>query len=291
MSQTWYSLFVPVTDAEPVIAALRSLLAAHGYATYDPFPGGTGTPPGFTHTVRLFAAPPQDGWLRLLGELDEALQIEFSAAVGHPVLSAWLTGAGGGIAVLEGGERRDDPVAFGPFLRVGVDPERLPQAFAGEVPVEAVDRAEPPAVVLGADSLPPELQQFAQQQGVDSRRASKTFERLSSSLFGRLARGGETNDGDDDDPASEQAAARAMFAGGGHDIWNSSHGQRLRAVAHVITLPGNWRVPAWETVRDAYQVHRLRQRSPRMALMPGDKEALDAVPDALDYVPVYAGRA
>ena len=26
-----------------------------------------------------------------------------------------------------------------------------------------------------------------------------------------------------------------------------------------------------------------------MMLMPGDKEAMDAVPDALDYTPVYMG--
>ena len=43
-------------------------------------------------------------------------------------------------------------------------------------------------------------------------------------------------------------------------------------------------------MRDAYQVHRLRQRAPRLMLMPGDKETLDAVPDALDYTPVYLGH-
>ncbi len=285
MSQTWYSLYVPVTDPEPVIAALRSLLAAHGYATYDPFPGGTGTPPGFTHTVRLFAAPPRDGWLRIVGQPDETLLPEFSVAAGVPVLYGWLTESGGGMAVYQAGERRDDPAACAPYLRPDADPGTVQQAFAGTLAVEAVESDRPPAVVLGAESLPPELQQFAQEQGVDSRKASKTFERLSSGLFGRLARG------DDSGGQDQQDAARAVFMDGGKDIWNSLHGQRVRAIASVMTLPGNWRLPAWETVRDAYQVHRLRQRSPRMALMPGDKEALDTVPDALDYTPVYAGRA
>ncbi len=66
--------------------------------------------------------------------------------------------------------------------------------------------------------------------------------------------------------------------------------QRVRAIAGVLRLPDNWRLPTWETVRDAYQVHRLRARNPRMALMPGDKESMEAVPDALDYLPVYMGK-
>ena len=39
-----------------------------------------------------------------------------------------------------------------------------------------------------------------------------------------------------------------------------------------------------------FQVFRLRQRAPRMALMPGDQDTMDAVPNALDYTPVYMGR-
>jgi hypothetical protein len=41
-------------------------------------------------------------------------------------------------------------------------------------------------------------------------------------------------------------------------------------VAFMFEKRENWRLPALETVRDAYQLHRLRERNPRMPLMPGD---------------------
>jgi hypothetical protein len=139
--------------------------------------------------------------------------------------------------------------------------------------------------VMGADDLPPDIRQLAEEKGVDSRRVGNLFERLARSLFGKLA-------GEDDSEASEeQAQARELVMGGGRDIWNSLPGQRVRAIAGVLALPDTWRVPDWDAVREAYHVHRLRERAPRMPLMPGDKEAMDAVPDALSYLPVYMGKA
>jgi hypothetical protein len=280
----WYSLYLPTASAGPVIDALRSLLAAHRYAPYDPFPGGTGTPGGLTDLVRQFVAPPQGDWLRILGQPAEALLPEFSTAVSIPVLYAWLTDESGGFVLFQDGARQDDPAVFQPYLQEGRTPDDLRRAWAGQLPVGALDSAESSATVPGEDTLPPEIRQFAQAQGVDARKASTLFERLGDSLFSKL---GRQSGGADDD---EQAQARAVFMGGGKDHWNSLHGQRVRAMASVLKLPPNWRLPTWEAVRDAYHVHRLRQRSPRMALMPGDKEAMDAVPDALDYTPIYMGK-
>ena len=71
---------------------LRSALEGAGYAPYDPFPGGTGTPPGLAQWTRLFVAPAQDGWVRVLGEPDEAqraaLCADSSAALDEPLLCA-----------------------------------------------------------------------------------------------------------------------------------------------------------------------------------------------------------
>ena len=284
MSQTWHSLYLPTANAQPVIDALRALLAAHGYTPYDPFPGGTGTPGNLTDLVRQFVAPPQEGWVRILGQSVESLLSEFSATARLPVLYAWLTPDGGGFALFQDGARHDDPTAFEPYLREGRTRDDLQRAFAGQFPVEVLGGAEPSAGGTGEEALPPEIQQFAQEQGVDARKARALFERLGDSLFSKL---GRQSGGADDD---EQAQARAIFMGGGQDPWNSLYGQRVRAIASVLNLPPNWRLPTWEAVRDAYHVHRLRQCSPRMALMPGDKEAMDAVPDALDYTPVYMGR-
>lgn len=283
----WHQLYLPLDDSGAVAATLRARMEAHEYQSYDPFPGGTGTPSGMAQMVRLFVAPAQDGWVCVLGQPDDTLLPDLSTHAGVPVLYGWLTEEDGGFALFRDGVRRDDPAVLEPYLRTGQTLDMLRRAFEGKLAVPPVEggRDQPPVIVAGADSLPPEIQQLAQEQGVDPKKANSILKRLSNSLFGRLARLAG-----DDSPDTEQAQAREVFMGGGRDLWNSLHGQRVRAAAGVLRLPTNWREPAWETVRDAYQVHRLRQRSPRMALMPGDREMMDAVPDALAYTPVYMGR-
>jgi hypothetical protein len=278
MSQNWYRLFVWSNDAAHVATALRTPLEALDYVPFDPFPGGTGTPPGLTYTVRLFVALPQRDWITVLGEYPVDLLPDFNREIGAPVVVGWLTEADGGLALYQDGARRDDPAAFAPYLRPGQPPDVLPRAFAGEIKVDVLERDQPPVAVLGADALPPELQQLAQDQGADPVKASKMFQKVSNKLLKRMGSG------------EEQEQARAMFMGSGQDVWNSLNGQRIRAIISLLTLPDNWRVPSLQTMRDAYQVHRLRQRAPRLMLMPGDQETLDAVPDALDYTPVYLGR-
>lgn len=283
MSQSWHSLFLPDAEPEAVISALHAVLTAHGYAEFDPFPGGTGTPLKLAATVRHFVSPASDGWVRVLGDPDDELLRAFHVALDQPVIVGWLTEEDGGFALLHGGERHDDPAKFAEFLHPDHSPDTLTRAFAGEINVKAVESEQPSVAVLGAESLPPELQQFAQQQGVDAAKANKLVERLGGKLLGRFS-------GDAPDATGR---AHAMLAGAGStpDIWNSLDGQRVRAIASVLNLPDNWRIPSWQQVRDAYQVFRLRARSPRMMLMPGDQEAMDAVPDALDYTPVYMGRS
>jgi hypothetical protein len=234
--------------------------------------------------VRQFVAPSQAGWVMVLGEPDESLLPAIVEAVGVPVLYGWLTDADGGFALYRDGARYADPAALAAYLRTGQTPDDLQQAWHGKASVPPVESDQPPVAFVGADALPPEIQQLAEEKQVDPKQANRLFEKLSGSLFGKLARGagGEAN--------QEQDQARAVLMGGGRDRWNSLDGQRVRAIAGVLNLPDTWRVPDWDAVREAYHVHRLRQRNPRMPLMPGDQEAMDAVPNALDYRPVYLGR-
>ncbi len=279
MSDTWTSLYAPTSDAAAVIEHLRAVLAGAGFTSYDPFPGGTGTPPGLSHVVKLFVAPAQEGWVRILGELDDArlasLCTDLSAALDVPLLCAWLSADSGGFALYRGGQRYEDPGAFEPHRHPDHPVDHLRDALAGKRLAGPLDTS--------SSTLPPELQQLAQEQGVDARKAGKLVDRLGGNLFGRLA--GESSGG-----GADQEQARAIFAGGGRDIWNSLSGQRVRAIAETLALPANWRVPDLDAVRDAYQVHRMRQRYPRMAAMAGDREALDAVPGVADYVAVYMGK-
>jgi hypothetical protein len=278
MSQSWYSVYIPTTAAETVAQALQSVLVAQGFTTYDPFPGGTGTLTGLSASVRQFVAPTQEGWVRVLGQpFDDALA-EFGEAVKLPILYAWLTEQNSGFVLFREGERHRTPEAFELFLRPEHTLDELCSAFEGKTKVDVIDSGEGEA----ADSvLPADLRQFAQQQGVDDKKASKVVERLSASLFSKL--GGEGQEID-------QEQARELFAGGGRDPWNSLAGQRIRAIAALLRFPANWRTPAWDTVREAYQIYRLQERNPRMALMPGDREAMKAVPNALRYIPVYLGK-
>jgi hypothetical protein len=71
--------------------------------------------------------------------------------------------------------------------------------------------------------------------------------------------------------------------------WNSAGGARIRALADCLNIP-NWQAPDFVTLRDAYALHERRRRSPNATPYPGDAEALAAVPDALDYTPVYYGK-
>lgn len=286
--QVWNRLFIPMTDAAltavTVAEALRRLLEAAGYTTYDPFPGGTGTPVGMTDLIKAFVAPPQDDWITVLGNIPDGVLLDLHGELSAPVVAGWLNSEGGGFALFSSGERQTEPDAFAPYLRASVSLEALAQAFAGKLSVEVIESDQPPVVALGTDSLPPEIAQLAEDQGADPQQASKLFEKMSGKLFNRLSKqSGATK--------AEQEQAKAMFmGGGGQDAWNSLHGQRVRAIISVLNLPDNWRTPAQDKLRDAYQVFRLRKRAPRMMLMPGDQEAMDAVPNALDYEPVYLGR-
>lgn len=275
MSTSWHSLYIRHAEPETVSAALIALLEQHGYVLYDPFPGGTGTPPGLVDLARLFIAPVQDGWVRVLGELPRALWPELSTALRMPVLIAWLDEESGRIVLAAEGRCREDPEAFAPFLREGATLDDLRQAWAGSAAVP--EQTEP------GQGLPPALRDLARQQGVDPRKAGNLFEQLSSSLFGRLA-------GQAGESSAEQEAARAVLMGGGRDPWDSLRGRRVRAIAGVLDLPANWRTPSWETVRDAYHALRMQQRYPRMMPLPGDRDSLAAVPDVAEYRAVFMGR-
>ena len=283
MTPGWQMLYIPHDDTPRIEAALHDALAAQGYQPYDPFPGGTGTPPGLIDLVRCFVAPPVDGWTRILGEPGAAVPA-LSAALDVPLLYGWIDGGDGGFSVWRDGERDDSADALAAFLRPGCSRPALDEALHGTPPTPR-EQNQPPALhALVGDALPPEVAQLAQARAVNAGQADRLIQRLSGNLFGKLNRQAGGADG------NVQAEARALLAGQA-DPWAGPGGQRVLALANLLALPAAWRDPAWEVVRDAYQLARLHQRSPRLPLMPGDQETLAAVPDALAYRPVYRGRA
>jgi hypothetical protein len=273
----WHSLYISTDSTYPdsaaVSAALLAALETLGYQRYDPFAGGMGTPPGLKTFVKLFAAPAQDGWVRILGEPDLAAPAVLSAST--PVLHAWLSDTASGIDVYINGARDEQAVVN--YLMPSKTRDDLARAERGDMPT-LVDRT--PA----SDMLPPDIQKMAQDHNVDPQQANKMMERITGQLFGKMDRrsGGEAS--------AMQDQARALISGSKGANWNSTQGQRLKALASVLTLPHNWRDPDFDVVRDAYQVARRLQRTPSAQLMPDEQAAIRALPNAIEYEAVYVGK-
>ncbi|MCC7445892.1 MAG: hypothetical protein IT324_00680 [Anaerolineae bacterium] len=271
MSETWHSLYLRTADAPAVAAALIDSLQQHGYQRYDPFAGGSGTPPGLKTFIKQYVAPTADGWVRVLGDPDLAVFSDLSTR--WALLHGWLSDSDSGIEVFANGAVIPDGLIA--YLRPGKTADDLKRALQGAVPTTA-DRP--------ASILPDDVQQLAQNRNVNAQQANRMIDRLTGQLFGKLDRqsGGEAS--------AMQTQARALAMGGNRPDWNSAAGQRLKALASVLTLPANWREPDFIAVRDAYQAARMVRRNPNARLMPDEQAALKALPDAIAYEAVYMGR-
>jgi hypothetical protein len=246
--------------------ALKESLTTLGYTLYNPFTPFPGK--AYTHSVRLFLAPTVDGWTRVIGEPDmQQLPILSRQCL---YLYVTLAGKDARIEVYSDGKQTEARTALIPYLRDGRTTIDLDRALHhATVSIIGPERSVP----IGA--LPDDVQALAGK--VDQQQAQKMFERLSGKLMGKVSAGGSTAD-----------EARRMIAEALD--WNSVGGQRIRALMACLTVPGNWREPDFVTLRDAYQLHERKQRNPNARLYPGDAEAMENVPNALDYEPVYGGR-
>lgn len=272
MAVSWTSLYLPCD--EPLIPALQNSLTTLGYTFYNPF----GLLPGkaYAQTVRLFVAPPANGWTRVIGEPDVRQLVPLSKQC--LCLYVALDGKDAQIKVCADGEQVEPHAALIPYLRAGRSADDLQKALdsAPISPVEKEENAGSPMFVVSFDGLPNDLRAMAGQ--VNPAQAQQMFERLSGALMRKVSPGAEA--------AGE---ARRMLAGGNAPDWNSAGGRRIRALMACLTVPDDWREPDFTTLRDAYQVHERRRRKPDARLYPGDAEAMQNVPNALDYTPVYGG--
>lgn len=261
---TWHSLYWPATEPEAVAASLRASALALGYAAFDPF----GLIPGrsYPHAVRLFVGPLGGGWVRVVGAAD-ARQLPELARLG-PGLALALDGGSASITFWADGAPAEADVCAA-WLRPGFALDDVTRIL------NAADDGPRRVENLPLDVLPDDIQQMA--SGVDLKQARSMFTRLTGSTLKRA--GGEQS----------ADAARALLAAGEPPDWTSGGGARISRLMGCLTVPNDWRTPDFTTLRDAYQLHLRRQRRPNADLYPGDAEAMAAVPNALDYIPVYAG--
>lgn len=260
MTISWDSLYLPSANQDAIVSQLHTCLNDLGYQAFDPF----GIIPGkaYKHAVRLFVAPPVDGWVRIIGTPDPRMLATLTASI--PGLYIALDDDRAIIQAYARSNLRDTAAVLKPYLREGFTLDHLRHALAADdLPAGDTDSI--------FDHLPQDIQALGGQ--VNPQQAQKMFERLSGNLMRKVG-----GDGD---------AARDLMRGAD---WNSPGGRRLQALMRCLTIPANWREPDFVTLRDAYQLHARRRRKPDARLYPGDEDIMARVPDALDYVPVYGGR-
>lgn len=273
MNAAWAYLFWPSEETAAAVAdRLRAALPSAGYTPFDPF--NLLPAPAYSQAVRLFVAPAAGGWVRAFGEasLTDAL------ALGGPgqCLYVALSHDSYELHVVQDGTPSSAIAALSPHLRPERSAETWAEAFSAPLNPDLANSAVPSAG-LPFDQMPPEIQALADR--VDTRQAQKLFDRLSGDLLRRAGAGADAD------------AAHTLLLGQTAPDWDSPGGQKIIRLLDMLTIPPGWREPSFEVLRTAYPLHRRRQRLANARLYPGDAEAMAAVPNALDYLPVYGGRA
>jgi len=256
-----------------VESRLWAFLQAAGYSAYDPF----GLIPGsvYADTVRLFVAHPAANWVRVLSDAPPPPGLAAAAAPHGIALELCVTNDSHTINVYMDGQPTADAAAtLAPYARDDVTVDDLRQVLNRPVLALVDDGGQGVGDGVPLDVLPDDVQQMAGD--VDAQAASRMFQRVTKSLFGKSG--------------GDQDAAGALLQGAQGIDWERPQGATVRALMGLLTVPAGWRVPGFATLQDAYSLHTRRQRKPNARLYPGDAETMAAVPDALMYTPIYAGK-
>ena len=271
MATTWNCLYLRSEDSTVVIQQLQNSLTNLGYTLYNPF----GLIPGkaYPRSVRLFVAPAASGWVKIIGEPDEAQLAPLSQNT--TLIYTALTGSDADIWVYADGQAMPIEGALIPYLRPNLSADDLQKALHTTSNIIQMDQ---PDSGLPFNALPDNIKAMA--SNVDTVEAQKMFARMSGDLIKKVS--GSRGQG---------KAARDLIKGGEKPDWNSTGGARIRAVMNCLTVGDNWREPDFDNLRDAYPLLERRRRNPNARTYPGDDAVMAKVPDALAYTPVYGGAS
>lgn len=269
----WQTLLVVNPPALSIADTVRNLLKENGYKAYDPFPGGMGSPIGKVSRLRMFLAPTEAGWLRLLVATGDAVPHELVTTLARllqtPIVWPQLIDdqqfSVGYVAATGEIDATWEP--FRPYLKEDLSAADLTAAAQQAVVISKQN-----------SNLPADVQQMAATQGIEMGQVDKLMGKMTRRLFGK------------EQEADALKQAQAGLANQAAIDWNTVSGQRLIAVMGCLTiLDDYWRVPSWDALTGAYQVARQRQRG-HSDLLSTDAAALDAVPNALDYTLLYFSK-
>jgi hypothetical protein len=255
----WHSLYLPYADTAALTQALKSSL--NGYTLYDPF-GIMPMTRAYAQTVKAFIAPVQGGWSRILLAPDSAVPQSVIDRLSSfaLVFAVSLVDSDAVFGTFQNSAEVDLISALTPYA----SPEVLQKALSLNVSSAAKRGNDMPFDVLQGD-----MKTMADQ--VNVKQAEKMFNKMASKLL----------QGDQKDAARELLNSAVD--------WNSVGGKRIEAVMASLPIE-KWREPEYVALRDAYALHNRRRRNPNASLYPFDREAMDAVPNALEYIPVFAGK-
>lgn len=265
MTTVWKSLYSSCADRDRLVDLIQTALTAQGYELYDPFSGMPGKI--YQQRVGVFIAPANGTLNRLLTDSGDE-QLAQSISTGGFCLYTALEGQEGHLLTYDAGAQVDPVPALSRYLRPGLNSATLQRAMNGELTHEGDTNGKENGVPLNA--LPDDIQQMA--KGLNDKQISKMFDKVLNRLGGRFA--------------GDEAAARDLLRGAD---WHSKGGQRIEAVMRCLNI-AEWQTPDFASLRSAYQLRMRLQRKPDAPIYPGDEDTMNAVPNALDYVPVYGGK-
>lgn len=274
----WQRLYLTASDPDQSGTSLHSALLqelpaeldALGFKAYDPF-GLMPSTRAYAQTVKLFVAPLDEPtpWLKLIASPDSALPNALLQSLSRQSLLAFSI-------MLE-----DEMTAVFAVYRDG---ERLTAWQDGLQPylvntgglTVTTHTAKPssPASAIATDGMPDDLRVMADQLGgLQNKQVQKLMNRVTNKLLN----------------ADQQQEGQNLLRGAQID-WSRPGGQQITQVMTALGI-SDWQTPDYTALRDAYQLQRRLQRNPNARLYPGDQDAIDAVPDALRYTPIFAGSA
>jgi hypothetical protein len=255
----WHSLYLPYADTAALAQALESSLI--GYTLYDPF-GIMPMTKAYAQTVKAFVSPVENGWSRVL-------------LAPHSPIPQSVIDALSSLALVFAVSLVESDAMFGTFEnRVEVDLLSALSPYASPDLLHKALSLSVSSLRTSGNNMP-----FDVLQGDMKAMADKVNVKEAEKMFNRMA--GKLLQGDQKDAARELLNSAVD--------WNSAGGKRIEAVMGCLPME-KWREPEYVALRDAYALHNRRRRNPNASLYPGDREAMELVPNALEYVPVFAGK-
>lgn len=256
----WQSLHLCYSKSSDVlIQVIDSTLNQQGYTRYNPFDAIPGL--AYSDSIRLFLDPSAE---RVIGNYTPSIAAALSQL--GVVLDLTLEGEQAAFTVYHAGEAVPPLPTLQPYIKEGFTSAQLEGALSGSFTSDPKNDN-----IVPMDILPDDVQNMAKKLN------PKHINRLFNKIMKQVGIGGDE--------------ARATLNEHQQVNWATAGGKQLHAIMRCLDVSPIWYKPDFVSVRDAYQLHLRRQQNPKANLYPGDEEAMQAVPNALDYTPIYGGKS